>query len=249
MRTGIIVAVVVSAALAVWETAARLGWADASLLPSFSEVMRILWRLARDEEFRGALLLTAQEVAVAFALVAPVAVLSGFLIGESPILGRICNPVLQLVMSIPQSTFLPVFILAFGIGFLEKVAFGMSLGFFVIASTTVAAVHAVPAGLLRASRAFGANRRQIYVHVYIPAMLPLIVSGLRIGLIFCITGVLLAEMYAAQNGIGRLIFAWGESFQLPQLLAGVVLVALLTVALNELMRLAERSVARGAALF
>ena len=81
MRTGIIVAVVVSAALAVWETAARLGWADASLLPSFSEVMRILWRLARDEEFRGALLLTAQEVAVAFALVAPVAVLSGFLIG------------------------------------------------------------------------------------------------------------------------------------------------------------------------
>lgn len=249
MRTGIIVAIVAAAAPAAWEAVARLHWVDTSLLPPFSEVLQVLWRLAQDAGFRGALAVTAQEVAVAFALVAPIAVLSGFLIGESPILGRIFNPVLQLVMSIPQSIFLPVFILAFGIGFLEKVVFGMSLGFFVIASTTVAAVYSVPAGLVRAALAFGASRRQIYTHVYLPAMLPLIVSGLRIGLIFCITGVLLAEMYAAQNGIGRLIFAWGESFQLPQLLAGVVLVAVVTVALNELMRLLERGVSRAGALF
>ena len=75
-------------------------------------------------------------------------------------------------------------------------------------------------------------------------MLPLILTGLRLGMIFCIIGVLLAEMYASRRGIGRLIFSWGESYQVPELLAGILLVSLLTIAVNEAMRLAELRVAR-----
>jgi NitT/TauT family transport system permease protein len=91
---------------------------------------------------------------------------------------------------------------------------------------------------------FGATRAQIYTRIYLPAMLPLVITGLRLGMIFCIIGVLLAEMYASRHGVGRLIFTWGESYMVPELLAGVLLVSVLTIAINEVMRLAEMRVSR-----
>ena len=72
----------------------------------------------------------------------------------------------------------------------------------------------------------------------------MILTGLRLGMIFCILGVILAEMYASRRGIGRLLFSWGEGYQVPELLAGILLVSALTVAVNEAMRLAELRVAR-----
>jgi NitT/TauT family transport system permease protein len=63
-------------------------------------------------------------------------------------------------------------------------------------------------------------------------------------MIFCIIGVLLAEMYASRQGIGRLIFGWGEAYQVPELLAGILLVSILTISVNETMRLAEVRVSR-----
>src|ERR1700731_3607464 len=75
-------------------------------------------------------------------------------------------------------------------------------------------------------------------------MLPLVLTGLRIGMVLCIIGVLLAEMYASRSGIGRRIFGWGESAQIPELLAGILLVSILTIAVNETMRLAELHVGR-----
>ena len=93
--------------------------------------------------------------------------------------------------------------------------------------------------MVQAARAFGATRLQIYLRVYLPAMEPLIVEGLRMAMIFSITGVLLAEMYGAPHGIGRVIFAWGELAKMPELFASVILVVGLTVIFNELMRLVE----------
>ena len=91
---------------------------------------------------------------------------------------------------------------------------------------------------------FGATRVQLYTRIYLPAMLPLVLTGLRLGMVLCIIGVLLAEMYASRHGIGRRIFNWGEGYQVPELLAGIVLVSILTIAVNEAMRLAELRVAR-----
>jgi len=143
------------------------------------------------------------------------------------------------ILAVPQSIFLPIFILAFGIGFIEKVLFGITHAHFVILINSFAAVRSIPRPLVTAARVFGATRAQIYMRIYLPAMLPLILTGLRLGMIFCIIGVLLAEMYASRRGIGGLIFDWGEGQQIPELLAGIVLISVLTIAVNEVMRLAE----------
>ena len=227
-----------------WELTARLALVDADLLPPLSEVCVILWGFLHDPRFIADLGLTGGEVAVAFVIAAPLAISTGFLLGERLHLAETFNPVVHFILAVPQSIFLPVFILAFGIGFLEKVLFGITHAYFVILVNSFAAVRSIPRPLVAAARVFGATRAQIYTRIYLPAMLPLILTGLRLGMIFCIIGVLLAEMYASRRGIGRLIFTWGEGYQIPQLLAGIVLVSVLTIAVNEAMRLGELHVGR-----
>ncbi len=227
-----------------WELVGRLALADPDLIPPLSEVCRLLWRFLQDPRFLADLGVTASEVAVAFVIAAPLAISTGFLLGERVHLAEAFNPVVHFILAIPQSIFLPVFILAFGIGFLEKVLFGVTHAYFVIVVNSFAAVRSIPPPLVSAARVFGATQAQIYTRIYLPAMLPLILTGLRLGMIFCIIGVLLAEMYASRHGIGRLIFTWGESYQVPELLAGILLISVLTVAVNEAMRLAELRVSR-----
>jgi len=227
-----------------WELIARLDLVDPELLPPFSQVCAILWQFMHDPRFTADLGVTAGEVGVAFLIAAPLAVTSGFLLGERLLLAEAFNPVVHFILAVPQSIFLPVFILAFGIGFLEKVLFGITHAYFVILVNSFAAVRSIPHPLIAVAHVFGATPAQIYTRIYLPAMLPLVLTGLRIGMVLCIIGVLLAEMYASRSGIGRRIFGWGESAQIPELLAGIMLVSILTIAVNETMRLAELHVGR-----
>jgi ABC-type nitrate/sulfonate/bicarbonate transport system permease component len=227
-----------------WELASRLVLVNAELLPPPSEVGAILLRLLQDPRFVADLELTASEVGVAFIVAAPLAISTGFLLGERLHLAQTFNPIVHFILAVPQSVFLPVFILAFGIGYFEKVLFGITHAYFVILVNSFAAVRSIPIPLVAAARVFGATPTQIYTRIYLPAMLPLILTGLRLGMIFCIIGVLLAEMYASRHGIGRLIFSWGEAYQVPELLAGILLISVLTIVVNEAMRFAELHVGR-----
>ena len=230
--------------LGVWELVGRIGWTDTDVLPAFSLVAVEIVQLVQSADFMNQLWITTVRVAVAFAIGAPIAISAGFLLGEKLYLGRILNPIVHFVLAVPQSVFLPIFIQAFGVGFLQKVVFGVTHVFFVVAVNTVASVRAVPKPLVLATRSFGATPTQIYWKIYLPAMLPLIVTGLRIGMVFNIIGVLLAEMYGARQGVGLNIFEWGESFQTTKLMAAIVIVSAGTIAINELMRIWEARVGR-----
>ena len=223
----------------IWEGLTRLGVVDQSLLPPFSMVAVILWHLVEDPGFRSDLGITSIEIAVAFLVSVPIAIGTGFYLAERRRHADSFTPLLYTALAVPQSVFLPIFILAFGIGFFEKVLFGITHAYFVIVINTFAAARSVPAPFVLAARAFGATRRQIYFQIYMPAMLPLVLTGLRLGMIACIIGVLLTEMYASRWGVGRRIFGWGEAYQVPQLLAGVLLISVLTILVNESMRLFE----------
>ncbi|MFN4281624.1 MAG: ABC transporter permease [Alphaproteobacteria bacterium] len=230
---------VVATLAALWETASQQKWVDPQLLPPLSKVLSTLQTMLGNASFQRDMLTTLGEVAAAFALVAPIGIGFGFFLGERRKLYKAVAPSIHLILAIPKSIFLPIFIMGLGIGFGQKVAFAVALAVFIVLINAIAAVHSVPQGLITAARAMGATPRQIYLRIYIPAMLPLIIGGLRMGLIFTVTGVLLAEMYAAQRGIGRAIFAWGESYQMAQLLAAVLLVVTVTIVFNELLQLCE----------
>jgi ABC-type nitrate/sulfonate/bicarbonate transport system permease component len=237
-------ALTIGLVLLLWELAAPMGWSRPEMLPPFSNVLSVLFHQIQQARFRENVLVTALEISVAFIMTVPIGLLSGFIIGESPILYRTTRPVLQAFMAVPKAMFLPFFVIVFGIGFLEKAAFAGLLGLFVVIINAIVAVHSIPQGLILAAKSMGASRSQLYLRIYLPGMLPLVLGGIRVGLIFTIFGVLLAEMYASTNGLGRFIFEAGEAFRFPDMLAGVLLVVVATIAANEALRSFEVSLRR-----
>ena len=132
-----------------------------------------------------------------------------------------------------------MFILVFGIGFQQKVAYAAFSTIFIVIMSAAAAVESVKADHLLVARSYGATRTQVILRVYVPSMMPVLLEALRISMIFNFTGVMIAEMYASRTGIGQLIANWGENFQMPQLFAGVVFLATVAIVLNETIRWLE----------
>jgi NitT/TauT family transport system permease protein len=224
---------------AIWEALPRAGLADPELLPPFSTVLKSLSELLARPALRADLGVTVLELAVAVLLALPAGTLLGLLLAENARLSAIFDPLVFFLFSIPKSIFLPMFILTMGIGFWQKVAFGIFSTVFIVLMSATAAVRSVKPDHVFTARAFGATRAQIAWRVYLPSMLPILLEGFRLAVIFGFTAVLLAEMYASSTGIGHQIASWGENFQMQRLYAGVLLLAVIAVLLNEAIRAVE----------
>jgi len=195
---------------ALWELLSRVGAVNPRLLPPATDALAMLGNLLQRASVRGDLLVTIREVLAAFLLAVPVGALVGFLIAENRYLGDVLKPIIFFAFSIPKSIFLPMFILVFGVGFAEKVGFGFFSTIFIVILSTIAAVESVRIEHLIVARSFGATPAQTAWRVYLPSMLPVLLEALRIAMIFNLTGVILAEMYASRDGIGHQVATWGR---------------------------------------
>jgi ABC-type nitrate/sulfonate/bicarbonate transport system permease component len=235
----LVVAAVVLALVGLWEAVVRLGRLDAGVAPAPSSVLDALTRLLSRPEVLQSLGVTAWEVLAAFLLAVPLGLLLGFLLAEVPLLGALFRPLVNFLFGVPKSIFLPVFILVFGVSTTQKIAFGVFTTIFVLIVGGIAAVQSVPRELILVGRVYGASRGQIIREIYLPAMAPILLESIRLGMVFNITAILLCEIYGARDGIGYRIAAWGENVQMPQLYAALVIVALAAVAVNEVLRAVE----------
>ena len=230
---------IVVALFAIWEILSRTGLVNPRLLPSASDTLATLGELLQRASVRKDLAVTATEVVTAFALAVPVGALIGFLIAENRYFADVAKPLLFFAFSIPKSIFLPMFILVFGIGFPQKVAYAAFSTVFIVIMSATAAVESVKADHVLVARSYGATRAQILLRVYVPSMMPVLLEALRISMIFNFTGVMIAEMYASRTGIGHLIANWGENYQMNELFAGVIFLASVAIVLNESVRALE----------
>lgn len=231
--------VLLALVLAAWELAPKLGWVNPRLLPPLSDVLAMLGTLLGRGEVQEAIVVTALEVIVAFVVAVPLGAAIGIFAAENDYFGQIFKPMLFYVFSVPKSIFLPMFILVFGIGFHQKVAYAAFSTLFIVIMSATAAVESVKAEHVLVARSYGATPQQILMRIYVPSMMPVLLETLRIAMIFNFTGVMIAEMYASRTGIGHLITSWGENFQMPQLFAGVILLAAVAIVFNETVRFLE----------
>ena len=230
--------------LLVWELLPRLGLVDRELLPPFSAVLAGTVAMLGRPAIRADLLTSAAEIGMAFALCVPCGLALGLVLGEGGRLARVLDPLVFFVFGIPKSIFLPMFILGLGIGIGQKVAFGVFSAFLLVAMSVAAAVRSVRPEHLLVARSYGATRAQVAARVYLPGMLPVLLEGMRTALIFTVTAIMLAEVYASRSGFGHRLADWGEDLDMTPLLSGVLLVSLAAVAANEALRWLEARAGR-----
>jgi NitT/TauT family transport system permease protein len=244
LRVFLAQAATVSVLVAAWQIVSSSNLVDPAILPTPLGVAVSVVGLFATPAFLHDTGITFLRVVVAFVIAAPVALAVGFILGENVAVGRTLGPLFNLVLAVPQSIFLPIFVLLLGLGFTEKVVFGMTHVFFVVVINTMAAVREVPRGYALAARSWGAGRGRLFRDIYLPAMAPQVMTGLRFGLIFDIIGVLLAEMYASQDGVGLLLSRWADSMAVNKLMAATLLISVVTVLVNEALRKWESRVSR-----
>ncbi len=243
MRPGAARLLIIAALILAWEVGARW-FGDPLFVAPPSKVLFALVELASDPQVLHALLTTLWELVVAFVLAIVIGLPIGLAIGLMPFAYGSFYPIVLLLYAIPQVTILPLVILTFGIGAYSKMAFGFTHAVFAIVVTIIAGVQNIKPLLLTCARSMGANRRQVFMNVILPHMIPSFFTGMRLAMTADLLGVLLAELYVSQAGVGHFTRLFTESFQPQKLFALVACLAAIAVLLNELCRRAERRMSR-----
>jgi NitT/TauT family transport system permease protein len=234
----------VLAVLVIWEIWARLS-GNPELIAPPSAILRALFTdILPDEQIRSAILLTLFEVVSAYALAIAAGLALGLAIGATSLSRRSLFPIILLLYAIPQVVLLPLFTLGFGIGPAAKIAFGISHGIFPIVVNVVAGMRNVNPLYLKAAQSMGASRADILRNVTFPHMVTSFFTGLRLAMTMTLLGVILAELYVSTSGVGYFTKLFAESFDPAPLFALIGILAIMAIALNELVRAAERRFTR-----
>ncbi|MEO7497857.1 MAG: ABC transporter permease [Massilia sp.] len=233
--------------IAVWQAVAMAGLVNPQVLPSpLAVVQKWLAYLLPLQSFGGGnwlawafsgeLIVDALgsmfRVVTGFALGAGMALPLGLAMGASARVYAWCNPLVQLLRPIPPIAYIPMAILWFGLGNPPAV-FLIALGaFFPVLMNTIAGVRHVDAIYLRAARNLGAGQRTIFLRVILPAAVPYILSGVRIGIGTAFIVVIVSEMIAVNNGLGFRILEAREYFWSDKIIAGMITIGMLGLAID-----------------
>ena len=188
---------------------------------------------------------TVVEVLLGFGLGAGAAVIVGYVLARLPLAERVLSPYIVAAQATPILALAPLLALWFGSGLLPKVLICALIVFFPVAIATMVGIRSVDAGLLELARSLRATRRQVVRTLEVPAALPSIFGGLRVGVTLAVVGAIVGEWAGADRGLGLLVnLARGSLFDTPLLFATLLTIALLGVALYALVVLAERTLVR-----
>jgi NitT/TauT family transport system permease protein/taurine transport system permease protein len=224
--------------LVLWETIPRLGILPELFIPPLTKTLYVLW-LDR-AIYAAALLVTVYEVAVAMLIACGAGILVGAVVGGVPSLRRLMLPVFSSLYAVPIVILYPVFTAWFGIGSESKIAFAGVYGFFPVMLSAAAGIRTIDEQYLLAARSMGASLPQLIARVIIPAAIPTILAGLRLGGALTIIGVVVSEMLTSADGIGYLVTMNRTTLDSPRVFAAIIVILALSVAYNLIVRAIER---------
>jgi NitT/TauT family transport system permease protein len=215
--------------LAAWEGAARAGWVDPLFVPAPSAVARALRDVGGPA--LAALADTLGKTAVAYALSVLLGVAAGLAIGSVRLLREVASPFVTALYGIPKILVLPWIVLLLGYGTAPAIFYGTLHGLFPVLVLVMGGVRDVDRTLVTVARAYGASTWQLYWKVLLPAIVPSVFAGMRLGVVFCLLGVLVVEMFAGLRGMGYVLSSLANGFRAEALFAATALVSAASIAI------------------
>lgn len=188
------------------------------------------------------LLDSLKAVVLGFLIATMIAVPAGVVLGRSPFLGAVFDPIISALFAVPRIILYPVLLAAVGVGLGAKVWMAVISAVFPIALNTIAGTRGVSPTLVKLGRSLASSRLQMATRIYLPAALPAVMVGIRIGLSISFVSVIISELFAAKNGLGLLVQQAYGLQQYPKMFAVVVLIALIAFCGNLVLWSLERRV-------
>ena len=219
--------------LLAWESAVRLRFANPFFVSQPSAVAASLGRAARSGELGHNIAVSLSEFAIGYGLSVVVGILAGALAGRFRTVEYAMDPFLWFLYSAPLIAFYPIFVLWFGLGVPTVIALAFLLSFPQIAASTLNGFQNVNPGLIRAARSFGAAEKDLLWKVVLPASVPMVIAGLRLGIGRALMGVVVGELFGATAGLGYSISYYGGLLKTTDLIASLVVIVVLGVVCTQ----------------
>jgi NitT/TauT family transport system permease protein len=211
--------------LLAWELISRVFVANPLFLAAPSQIVQAVYSLSLTGEMQRHLSVSAIEFAVGYVIACAIGIVLGFAMASSSTAKRALQPWISGLYATPTIALAPLFILWLGIGIWSKVLVVIFLVLFPVTINTEAGLRTTSERLIEMLRSFGASPRQIFFKVSLPSAMPFILAGLKLGIGRGLIGVVVAELFGSRAGLGRLISQSADAFNMPELFAGVVVLA------------------------
>jgi NitT/TauT family transport system permease protein len=231
-------AILIACILAGWQL--LFWWAGPGALTSPFDTIRYTAQLLGSPSFYPHLAETGQAFAAALLIAISCGILIGFSLGLYRFAAEVGEPVLVALYSIPKITLYPIVLLAFGIGMPAKIAFGAIHGIVPVAIFALSAVRNLNPVYAKAARVMRMPPAQIASHVLLPAAVPEIFTGIRIGFSLTLIGTLLGEMFASQRGLGYLLIQAIGLHNVRVIMALTLLLVVIAVTASALLLAVDR---------
>ena len=228
------------ALLLLWEIAARFGWIDVRFFPAPSKIFVTMMELIQNGQLWVHLKASMYRLFWGFVWGGVPALLLGISMGLNRTLRAVMEPLISATYPIPKSAILPLILLIFGLGEPSKVVM-VAIGlFFPILINTMTGVLEIQKIYFDVSKNFGADRYQVFMTVALPGAMPLIMTGVKLGVGMGLILISLAEMIGAKSGLGYMMWNAWEILSVETMYVGLLVIAalgvLFTVILNEIER-------------
>lgn len=230
--------------LGAWELAVQTGAAREVLVSRPTAIWEELVELAGSERLYRAAWVTTKEILAGLAIGSLAGVACGLLFALRPNVYRLLQPFVTTIYTVPRTALVGLFVIWFGLGEMSKIVLVVSLVFFSMLFNSHSGIANVDKHLVAAVRLMGGGAKDVIRHVYLPSAAPWIFAGLRISLIFALTGAIVGEMLASRDGLGFLLQGYAALFNTAGVFAVLVIVALFANLLSVLLNLAERVLIR-----
>ena len=215
-----------------WELVSRLLVANALFLAAPSQIVTAIYQLTLTGELGRHITISAIEFAIGYVIASVIGIAVGFGMASSPRFKQAMQPWISGFYATPTIALAPLFILWLGIGIWSKVLVVIFLVLFPVTINTEAGLRTTSERLIEMLKSFGATRSQIFFKVSLPSALPFILAGLKLGIGRGLIGVVVAELFGSRAGLGRLISQSADAFNMPELFAGVIVLAVAGIAMT-----------------
>jgi NitT/TauT family transport system permease protein len=215
-----------------WELVSRFLVANPLFLASPSQIVMAIYALTLTGEMERHIAISSVEFALGYVIAAVIGIGFGFGMANSVRFKQALQPWISGFYATPTIALAPLFILWLGIGIWSKVLVVIFLVLFPVTINTEAGLRTTSDRLIEMLRSFGASRSQIFFKVSLPSALPFILAGLKLGIGRGLIGVVVAELFGSRAGLGRLISQSADAFNMPELFAGVIVLAVAGIAMT-----------------
>ena len=226
--------------LSAWHLMAKSGAIRPEFLPTPLSVAEAFVRLFTERDFTTDIIISVGRVWFAFFLSVIIAVPLGLVMSTYRAVGAVLEPFIDFIRYLPVPALVPLLVIWFGVGETSKIAVLWMGTFFQLILLIAEDTKRVPTEFIETGQTLGATNGQVMRQIIIPAALPNMFDNLRITLGWCWTYLIVAEIVAANSGIGHVIWSLRRFVKTPEVMAGIIAIGIIGLLTDQAFRFAHK---------